>query len=225
MAANKTRSALRTEIRNRGDFQTPYFTDSELNSYINDSIASLWDLIISTDPTRYVEQADISVVSGTRAYNLPADYYLLQGVELTDSSAPSGYRTMPHFNWHERNDGILSNVKWDARYEVRGSKIRFHPTPNWTETVQIHYIPTATSLDSDGATFDSINTWTEWVVLDVCIKCANKEEVSPVAWESRKSQVESRILMAGPQDRGNPVTVTNIYRSRWRNKLTPWEYT
>ncbi len=223
MAANKSLSTLRTAVRNRGDFQTPYFTDAEVNSYINDSIASLWELIIKADSTRYVEQSNISVVSGTRSYNLPSDYYLLKGVELTDSSAPSGYRSLPPFNWNERNSGIKSNNKWDAQYEVRGSKIRFHPTPNWTETVQIHYIPTATSLDSDAATFDSINSWTEWVVLDTCVKCGNKEESNTRAWEERKLQVEIRILTSGPQDRANPKTVTNIYRTRLRDKFVPWE--
>ena len=223
MAKTKTLLVLRTEIRNRGDFQDPYFTDTEVNAYINDSIAALWDIIIATDPTRYVSQADISVVSGTRSYSLPSDYYLLQGVEITDSSAPSGYRTMHKYNWHERNDGILSNVKWDARYELRGNKIWFHPTPTWTDTVQIHYIPTATVLSGDSDTFDSINSWSEWVVLDVCIKCADKEEVSSKSWREQKDRVEARIISVVPQDRGEPVTVTNVYNNRKRTRYTPWE--
>lgn len=223
MAKTKTLLVLRTEIRNRGDFQDPYFTDAEVNAYINDSIAALWDIIIAADPTRYVEQDNISVVSGTRSYNLPSDFYLLQGVELTDSAAPSGYRTIHKYNWNERNDGILSSVKWDARYEVRGSKIRFHPTPTWTDTVQIHYIPTATVLTDNDDTFDSINSWSEWVILDACVKCADKEETESKSWKEQREKTEARILFASPQDRGGVVTVTNVYNNRKRVKYTPWE--
>ena len=217
---------LRASVRIRGEFDDSYFPDAQINAWINESIADLWDLIIEVDDARSLEQSDIDVVSGTRDYDLPDDFYIFMGADIVDDTSGSGYRTLARYVWGERNDGLASTNKWETRYEVRGGKIRFHPTPNWNDTVRLSYIKTAPILTSDYDNFDTINAWTEYVILDVLIKCAAKEDVDSKTWEKAKANQERRIRRIGTIDRGEPKRILNIYRSRKsfhrRKRYVPW---
>ena len=221
----KTLSELRDEVRNRGEFRDPYITDSEMNGYINDSIAALWDLVVLADDSRHLPTANITVTSGTSSYSLPDDFYLLKGVDVVDSSAPTGYRTLRRYNHDERNDYPQNAEKTATYYDVFNNKLTLVPTPSWSGTVRIHYIETPTKLTADSDTFETVNSWSEYVILDALIKCALKEDTSPTAWERRLQRVTERILSVATVDRNEPKTVTNIYRVRNRrnDRYLPWE--
>lgn len=212
MADNVTLLSLRTEIRNRGEIRSAYIPDAELNAYINDSLAALYDLIITHDPTYFLKYSDISVVSGTKSYDLPSDYYKIIGAAVRDTSKADGYTVLERYNFDERYDYVHITYKYQTRYEVRADKIYFHPLPGWTDTVRLEYIPTPTLLSSDSDSWDAINRWTEWVVCDCLIKAASKEETDPSVWISQRDRTEARITNNVQQDRSKPRTVTDVYR-------------
>lgn len=226
MASNVTLVVIRDKIRDRGEFDsTDYFPSSQLNEWINDSIAAFYDELVKADPARYLEQGNITVVSGTEDYALPSDFYKLVGVDLLDSNSASGYRQMDRFMWNERHlyHGDKGN-KYDAMYEIRNSRLYIHPSPTWalTDGIRVNYIPTAPSLSSDSDTWDTINLWVEWVILDVCEKCAIKEDSSTQAkyFRSQRDTVLGRILSSAEADNAKPRRVTNVRRQfrRYRRR-------
>lgn len=239
MAKTVTRADLRTAVRDRGEFLLPYFSDSEINGYINQSLAHLYDIIIAGDPTYYLTQSDINITSGTRSYSLPSDFYKCVGVALYDAAAADGYSALQTFRFEERWDDVTLVADKDTRYEIRGSNILFHPTPQFTKTAIIEYIPVPTSLDNDVTTWDSINLWTEWVIMDVCIACAGKEESDPTVWVQQREKLEKRIVGSAQRNLDQDKTVgtsTNLRDLRYNvrnrggwaredvsdNQLTAW---
>lgn len=206
MAKTVTRSDLRTAVRNRGEFLEPYFTDTEINNYINISLSHLYDIIIASDTTYFLTQSDINITSGTRSYALPSDFYKCVGVALYAAAATDGYYTLDTFNFDERWDNITLDADRDTRYEIRGSNIIFHPTPTFSGKAILEYIPTPTELSDDVTTWDSINLWTEWVILDVLITCAGKEESDPSVWMALKEKTEQRIMSMGKRNISSPKT-------------------
>lgn len=217
MASNVTRLDLRTLIRGRGDFRSDFVSDTEINSYINDSLAALYDLLITHEPSRFRSTADFTISSGIDEYTITSqasDFYRAIGVDVAESSSQTGYWPLYRFEWEERNDYTFIAEKEDTRYEIRGGLIRLHPVPTWSGSIRLHYIPTAPSLSDDITTWDSVNKWTEWVVLDCLIKCATKEESDPSAWMAERARVEQRIVANAEVDHGQPRTVIDIYRGR-----------
>lgn len=213
MAKNFQLSEFRTEVRRRGEYRAPYITDAELDSYINASVSHLYDLLIEVDPSRYLTQGTISVVSGTESYNLPADFYRAISVNIPVSSSPTGFILGRRINWQERHYyyNNVTSTKQNTFYAIRGGQIWFWPPPTWTDSVQLDYVPVYTTLSMDTDTFDAVNGYEEWVIADVLAKCAAKASDDAGPWLSQRDQMENRIKAGGDIDRARPKTVSNIW--------------
>ena len=212
MAKTFQLSEFRTEVRNRGEYRSPYISDTELNNYINASISHLYDILVDQDPSRYLTQSNISVVSGTESYALPATFYKAVSVNIPHSSSPTGFVLARRINWQERHS-FITNVpssKESTFYAIRGGSIYFWPIPTWTDTVQLEHIPAYTTLALDADTFDGVNGWEEWIISDVLVKCAAKADDNGAVWERQRANVENRIRAAGDIDQARPKTVSNV---------------
>jgi hypothetical protein len=209
MARTRTLLQLRTEVRNRGDFQSVRHTDAELTRSINESIAELYDLLVSSNKDYYLDSKDYSVVAGTDTYALPTDFYKVVGVDVQDSSR---WRLMRRFNWSERNQLQESAAtKWNTRYRVMGSNLRLRPSPSWTGTIRFWYIPAPAELVNDGDTFDGIAGWEEYVITDCVIKGRVKDEDDVRDLLIAKEKLEKRIKHESHErDDGEPDRVRDV---------------
>lgn len=212
-----TLAQLRTRARQRADQENSEFiSDSELNGYINASIAELHDLLVSAYGEDYflaTPQA-ISTVAGTADYSLSSDFYKLKGVDCRLNN--NEWFSLRPFNFNERNRN--QDVTWgliggpDIRYRIMGSKIKFSPTPNGVFSVQIWYVPTATTLSLDSDTLNDINGFSEYVIVDAAIKMLLKEESDVSVLLAQKEQLKRRLeIMAENRDAGQPESVSDVY--------------
>jgi hypothetical protein len=218
MASIISATTLIAKIMARGDLRAIRFPPETILEWINDSIAALWDIIISYDDTRILSAASIAVVSGTAAYDLPDDYYLERGVSLADSSSLSGFITLARYQWAERNNYTYATDKQSAMWDIQGGQLWVWPKPRWGGTIRLEYIPVAPVIDPaaedlNSRVFDSINGWTEWVVNDVLIKCAMVDENNPSPFIMERDRAEARIRRASPQTRSGPRCATSVYSS------------
>lgn len=226
MASNVTLTVLQNTVRTRGEYRDPRITDAELLVYINDSIATLYDELVRIDPSRYrTVSSSIAVVSGTSEYSITSaagTFYKLLGVEVEDSRAPTGWVTLQRYMFDERNDYDLSTEGVDARYELRGQTLFLHPPPTWSANVRLIFIPITVALASGGDTWDSVNKWTEWVVLDVLVKCAMKEGDDWQGWASERERKMRAIRGIADVDQGQPRQRVDVYRTRGRRRRRWW---
>lgn len=214
----QTLAQLRTAVRQRADMvNSTFITDAELNSYINNSIAELYDLILQKYGNDYfVSSSNISLVVDQEAYNLPADFLKVLGVDLQIAS--NDWITLKPFMFAERNRYTSTSLRgyYGAsfyRYRLRGNQIIFNPVPNVTNTVRVWYVPRPTTLTLDADTFDGYNGWEEFAIVDAAIKCLQKEESDVSVLLAQKKALETRIEeAAGNRDAGFSPRIVDTRR-------------
>jgi len=207
-----TLAQIRTQARQRADMEGSQFvTDSELTNYVNASAAELYDLLVSRFEDYYIDDTVLTVANGADTLTLPTDFYKLKGVDWAVGDGT--YETVRSFQFVQRNEtfdpglGTLPRM----RYRVLGSTLKFSPIEYAAGTYRLWYIPRFTALVDDTDTFDGINGWTEYVVVDCAIKMLNKEESDSRAFVEQKQKLLDRIeAMAVGRDSGEPQTIIDM---------------
>jgi hypothetical protein len=214
MSKNVTLLTMRTRARQRADQENSGFiTDPELNYLLNVSCAELYDLLVSAYDDEYFSTTqDISTVSGTESYALSSTFYKLLGVDLVLSS--SQISPMKKFTFGERSQykSALFNAQGSDSfcYRLNAGNILLSPIPSSVRTVRVTYVPAMTTLALDGDTFDGINGWEEYAIIDAAIKMKIKEDSGIQELVYEKNSILARIKsMRHNRDAGDPARITN----------------
>lgn len=102
---------------------------------------------------------------------------------------------------------------WDAapRYRLQGDNILFFPKPNAVYNLSVYY---DTGLYVS-ATSDSMSCqpgWDEWMVLDVCVRVRQMEEISAADFIAERNKVEADIVrQAASRDRFSTHQVRDLW--------------
>lgn len=216
MATTMTLLALRTAVRQRSDMVNDQFiSDSELTSYINQSYFELYDILVQKYGDNYyvANPYSISTDGSNQLYSLPTDFYKLLGVDLALSNTADSYVTIRPFNFTDRNRYAVPNFQsfygvTNMRYRLNGDKLWLTSTPAGGQTIKVWYVPRLTTLSADGDTVDGISGWTEYIIVDACIKALAKQESDVTVFALQKAELIKRIESAAEnRDAGNPATV------------------
>lgn len=224
MASNVTLLSMRTQARQRADMETSAFvSDSELNGYINAGIKKIYDALTNAGEFYYTAFSDIAVLPNVKSYALPASFYKLLGVDLI-LDANGNAVTLKPFSFSQRNSYLFTPT-WNVvglsylRYMIQGNNISFVPNPIGNQTVRVHYVPAFTNLSLDADTFDGINGWEEFVILDAAIKMLAKEESDTSMLVHEQQAMIIRINeMKLMRDIGAPSKIEDV------SKQMPWEF-
>lgn len=211
MARTVTLSSLRTQAQQRSDMENSgVLSTAEWNTNINGSATELYDILTRVFEDYYTKQAQYAVNTGQFLFNLPADFYKLSTVDeviggsiVTDATTGAMYVSgeavaVKPFNIQNRNSYVV---------------------PRGLSTILIGYIPSMPALVADGDTFDGINGWEEYIVIDAAIKAGIKEEQDVTDLGAQKMAILDRIKRSAPnRDAGSPLMMTDVY------KAEPWMY-
>jgi hypothetical protein len=230
MARTVTLLELRTQSRQRADkVGSGYILDSELNTYINQSISELYDLLVGAYGNDYfLTSTTFPITVAQSEYSLPSDFYKLAGVDLYLNA--SRFITLKPYNWNERGR-FQDGSNWAAiiaiqgpRYHIGGQNITFNPSPTITANVKMWYVPVSPKLQYDADTLDGIDGWEEFVVIDAAIKMLQKEESDVTVLALQKKAIIERInLMSENRDEGHSFRVGDVQRM-WNEDLETYRY-
>lgn len=204
MARTATLLELRTRAykRSGNENETGRFPAAEVTVDVNESIAALYDMLVECwGSDRFEASQTISVTSGTSTYALAAAFMDLLAVELIDG----GNRfALNKFMRGEKPSLLSTSAVYGPRptmYSLIGANIELLPTPSAAYTLTVRYVPAATELVSDSDTFDGVNGWEEWVVVDVARKMATKDRDFQLVQvlDADKLRLEERIRARAPQ--------------------------
>lgn len=225
MSRSVSLTNLITRVRQRADIESDLlrFTDAEITTNLNESIAELYDIILSAYGQDYFRSTyAITLVAGQSVYSLPVSFLSLISVDIFFGTTTNWVQTVAPYmenerNWYKFAAGLT--MASPSYYRLQGANIAFIPVPNGTYTASINYIPTSPLLVVGSDTFDGINGWEEFAVLDAAIKCLLKDEefATITVLEQRKSAIAQRIRDraterdAGQPDRVHDVTSGNRY--------------
>lgn len=144
---------MRTRLRRKLDETTEgYWSDDELNDYINEAYYYYWQWLLNARDNRALKSTTLNIVAGTAEIALPSDFIAARLVEKVEDNA-----TYP-IEWFERFDesNYTSGVTYSSHYPnftVRfvGSNLVLEPTPNTSETggIKLTYYYYPTELTDD----------------------------------------------------------------------------
>lgn len=210
-----TLEEIKLQCRERADMvQNQFISESELTSYVNNSLAELHDLLIAAYcEDYYMNEANYTTIPDQKEYALPADFYKLRGVDVNFSNQ---WTTVKRFNFNRRNED-QNAYAWNLlglpllEYRLVGSNIRFNRGPNDTSEFRIFYYPKSVVLVAPTDEFVDINGYLEYVIVDVAIKMLNKEESDVTVLAGQKAALKQRLeAMANNRDANEPESVTDI---------------
>lgn len=198
-----------------------YFVgDPELISYINQSYFELYDLLVTVYEDYYMTTPYEITTDGSAQYNLPSNFYKLLGVDLAINASAGSYLTLKKFSFINRNQYLYPQLNiptmngYNLQYRLMGNTIMLIPTPSGGQVLRLWIIPTLTTLGALSDTANGISGWTEYIICDAAIKCAQKEESDVSVLMAQKMGLIKRIEdSAINRDVGQPDTISNTRRS------------
>lgn len=232
---------LRTRAQQRADRLNSNFVSlTEWNSYINQSMFELYDLLITTYED-YFYAAPISFVANGNTYlyplpdgirtfigpngsNIVADpFYKLAGVDLALNSANNAYVTVNKFNFIDRNRFVYPNTAstiygvFNLQYRLVGNQLELIPTPSAGQTIRLWYIPRLRQLlqDNDVTTI-GISGWLEYVIVRAAYLALTKEESDTTSLVQQLVALNKRIEeSAVNRDVGRADTISDSRQGNW----------
>ena len=222
MARSRSLGDMRSDVRLRADLPANNFvSDSEINEYLNQSIAELWDLLVAARGQEYyVTRYAFTTAPNTELYALPADHFETLYLECFVNN--QRIRMRP-YSLHERAP-ILGVTQLPARpyaFRLQGTQISLLPIPDSTYPCTLFYAPAAVRLTNDADTFDGIDGWEEYAIWRAVAYVQQKEQLDFSFAMGFVGSIKDRVQRLAPfRAANNAERVTDAYR-RFRYDLDP----
>lgn len=193
-----TLSDLRLRARQRADMVNSQFvTDAELDTYINNGLLELYDLVVNAFEDYFTLNTNFTVSSGD-TYTLPDNFYKLRGLDFSVNGTWSACR---EFEFNDRNksqsgvNALLSPASLRS-YRILGDTILLQPSQSATGLYRLWYVPALTALSTGTDTIHKSLSkfgWDEYVVLWAAERMLSKEESSVTDVRQERGELTSRI--------------------------------
>jgi len=190
VADNVSLLQLRTWARQLSDTEgNPNVVDSELNALANRHASELWDRLVDAGPPDFASSTtQVTTVSGTIPYALPADFRNLVEVYVREGTAGKVQRIPP------MPEGSRANYR----------------APQAVYTLDVEYIPTVTPLAADGDTLDAVSGWAELIANLMARDVQIKRDGPTQDVSNNIARLEARIAQRSrKRDRG-PRFITDM---------------
>lgn len=179
MPVTRTLAQMRQEVRDLADEpSTVYITDAMIDRWLNAGLRKVYEMAYMADPIAYDLTLDTSIttVANTVEYTLPTALWKLTAVDLNDGSE---WRALKPLKFYSHRNHYSASTGQPSRYMLRGrTALRLYPTPSSAYALRVWYVPAYTVLSNDSDTFDGLNGWEEYGVLDAVAKVKLKKEDS-----------------------------------------------
>ena len=211
-----TLDELKLQIRQRADMvHSNFVSDSELTSYINSSIAELYDLLCEAYGSDYFVEEYEFTTTDEAAYELPENFYELKRLDLQVDG--NNWVTVPRFNLNEEtalrsSSYVYANGYINCRYRLIGNTLKLAPLPSPGTAARALIVPLPIKLVDGSDELQDFNYYSEYVIVDCVIKCKQKEESDVQVEMVQKQEQKARIVSkADTRDAANSEQVTDIY--------------
>ena len=208
MASPRTLQELRDEIRDRADVREAQWPDPQLDRLINQQLARLYRLLVTVNKDHFIDSDIVNVVAGTAAYNLPATFWRVLGVDVLNGSR---WYPLRRFTFAERLQHQGNSSRTTTRYRVMGSDLLLRPEPTWSGQINLHFIPAPPVLSLGSDETDGFAGFEEYAVVNaaLAIKEAAEEDVQALLIE-RKALYSDIKNASAERDDAEPDRVRDV---------------
>ncbi len=218
-------SDLITQVRMRSNMENNFFvTNEELTYYINNSLAELYDIIVTEYEDYRINEFIASIPNDgySNVISIPSDMHKLRGVDfkMSPGSSSDQWLTLDLFMFRERNrqNSVLGNIvspygRSRLMYRLSDQGISIVPQSQAAGVFRVWYIPKWSPLlqltDVLPIQLDT-QAWVEYAIVDCCIKINNKQNLDPSGFMAEKAALKERIIGAARnRDSAGPKRVVN----------------
>lgn len=152
---------IRTKARRKLDETTTgntnvFWTDDELNDYVNDGYLHYWQWMVNAKHPGTFKSTTLNIVSGTSTIALPSDYLEARLVERVFDAALVPMQYQPRFDTSKATSGIVATslLGYLPSYDFIGQNLDLNPTPQESVTsgIKLTYIFWPDRLSANGDT-------------------------------------------------------------------------
>lgn len=238
-----TLSQLRLAAQQRADrVNSNFVTLPEWNSYINQAMFELYDLLVTCYEDYFVATPVSFACNGNQyLFDLPNGFntfldptnqtftpkalYKLLGVDLALNNATNAYVTVNKFNFIDRNRFVYPNTAstiygvFNLQYRLMGTQIEFIPTPSGGQIIRLWYIPKLSQLlKENDVTTIGFSGWLEYVIVRAAKYALDKEESDTSIMTQEILFLKTRIEeTAQNRDAGQPDKISDVRSNGWGN--------
>ena len=223
MAEAITVQTIIDEVNTRTDYaDSDFITDAELLNYINSSWKQLYNKIVEINANYYITSNTFTVSGGTSLYNLPNDFYKMQGVDAKISGSDT--LSLEPFNFNDRNrynNFVADPYFTNYSYIIRGDEIELLPA-GFTGEVTLWYTPRPADLTATTDTVNTIQGYYSWIIEDVCMKVMAKAQQDFSVFSGNRNAIEAdmgRSLSQRDANMPKKMTVKGRMNSPYRRRF------
>jgi len=198
MARNVTLLQMRTKVRMLCDIENDtHISDPEIDEYLNNGIAELWDMLVENGPQDYyAKRVTWTTTPNQISYPLttiiPAgDFYKIRNLYVSDGDSTGPWRSLDP----QQEASIISTE-----------------APRQACLMRLDYIQASPKLVADADVFDGINGWEEYPIALACADVKTKREEDVAPYLRKRDQMAVRIRNMATRDAGTPERVNRRKR-------------
>lgn len=174
---------IRTKARRKiNELVAKFWTDDELDDYINETYRKIWQLLIDDSNRKALKTDDLSLVENTREIALPTDFVK---VRLLEHKVGTVYYPCTYYERYDTSVGTdespYSEVgdQYAFAYSFLGDNLILEPTPmnSETDTLRMTYFYVPDYLDDDTDEPNIPTIYQDLLVLGCVIQAKEKEEM------------------------------------------------
>ncbi len=229
---SQTLAQVRASVRAHIDEPTAnYWTDAELNGYIQSSERKLWRKILALKKDYWLAPATLTVATGSSIFNpgdgsgMPSDIWRIESIRTLTSGFQNIIWAVADPNSQAFLDGLNTDFPvfnpYQILYALRNmTTLAISPVfQQGPITALINYIQQPTVMSADTDTFLIPDTFMDFVEYDATVTALSKGPVGDAtAWKTELSESWKTIMEAldTPRSSQGPDLVTG-FGSDWTN--------
>lgn len=196
------------------DLLKGYFTDPQLNRFVNDAQIEVQKLLLQAGQNYYVTISDTQMVSGQKEYVLPSDFLHLHRLEIvTQGYGTTNEVTNPVLPITINQQDIFPFTQGTPQgYYLKSDRIVLIPTPDTNLYLRLTYSYKVVQLVLDTDIVNVPDEYVEMVALYAAMDCFIKDNRDPTQISVKLNDYHERLKREAEdrlQDTTRNVVSTN----------------
>ena len=207
---------LIAEVRAIADMEnTQFVTDDQINLWLNAAYRELYNMLINSYELYNIATDDITTVSGTKDYALPADFLKL--IKVFYVSSDGREYPLTRMNLHTADTYAFRDSEV-SKYVLLGNNLRLWPIPNTGKTIRIYYNPAATVFAKTDTDIDFEQHQDEFCIVSAAVKCLEKEQTPTTELMTDRERLRKQCLSAiEPRDVSDSLQIADVTYAPFTN--------
>lgn len=223
MARTRSLTNLSADVYARIDVegQTGALPSAFVTEALNQGWTEVYGILARAGENYYLSSSTFSTTPGTNTYALPADFWLVKGVDVQVSGQ---WQNAQRGDFEQRND--FQSGSWNSPdsilFDLWGGNLVLNPTPSTVQSCRLWYYPAATRLSAGADTLDGGNGWEIYAIDFAARRCAEKLELLDLAQRMDGSLAEQRARIIAEGAARNVGAAPKVRRVRYKSNLGRW---